>query len=342
MNIPSYTLPTANRRVLLTSRPTGIPAAGDFAIDTAAVPAAGPGQMLVRNLYLSVDPAQRGWAQVSVNYSEPVPLGTPMRALAVGVVIDSNTPDYRVGEFLYGFFGWQDYCVAEPTSVIATVDPELAPISAGAGLFGINGLTAYLALTQAGRPEAGETLLVSTAAGAVGSLVGQIGRILGCRTIGITGSAEKVARCTDRFGYSAAISYHEDDLRGAIAAAAPDGVDVYFDNTGGAILDAAIQNLRARGRIVQCGTASIATWSPAPVGPRPERDILTRELSWQGFVIFNHRERFSAAARQLGAWLRDGLLVYDEDISDDFTALPGSIADVYLGRNTGKRLVYVG
>lgn len=340
MTIPSYNLPQTNRRVLLAERPTGIPQPADFRIDAAEVPAIGEGRMLVRNIYLSVDPAQRGWAQAATNYAQPVPLGTPMRALAVGVVVESRAEGFAAGDFLYGWFHWQDYCVAEPGQVICRVDPARAPLSTGAGLFGINGLTAYLALTQAGEPRAGDVLLVSTAAGAVGSLVGQIGKILGCRTIGITGSAEKVARCRERFGYDEAFSYRDSDLDALIAGVG--GVDVYFDNTGGRILDTAIRHLRGGGRIVQCGTASIASWDPAPQGPRLEREVLMRELTWRGFVIFNHAERFAAAADQLGLWLREGRLTYDEDISDDFAVLPGAIAELYEGRNQGKRLIYVG
>jgi NADPH-dependent curcumin reductase CurA len=188
--IPDYSLPAENRRVLLARRPNGVPQAGDFTLDSAPVPEIGPGQFLVRNLYLSVDPAQRGWASAEANYSTPVPLGGPMRALAVGIVVRSMDEEVPEGEFLYGWFDWQDYAVADRTKIMVRADAAM-PLSGFASLLGINGLTAYLALTELGRPKPGDTLLVSTAAGSVGSFVGQIGRILGCRTIGLTGTTRR-------------------------------------------------------------------------------------------------------------------------------------------------------
>ena len=216
------------------------------------------------------------------------------------------------------------------------------PLRAAANLHGINGLTAYLALTELGRPKSGETLLVSTAAGGVGGFVGQIGRLLGCRTIGLTGDDAKVARCRDRYGYAEAVNYKTADLDAALKEAAPDGIDVYFDNTGGAILDTALRRMRIAGRVVQCGTASVASWIPAPAGPRNEREILTRRLVWSGFIIFDWKHLFAAAADQLATWYREGRLVSDEDVSDGIEHAPGALAEVYAGRNQGKKLIYVG
>lgn len=335
--IPAYALPPANRRVLLVRRPQGVPQASDFQLDEVAVPEIGPDQFLVRNIYLSVDPAQRGWASAEANYAQPVPLGGPMRALAVGVVVRSNDPAVAEGEFLYGWFHWQDYAAADRGRILARARAGV-PLSAHAGLLGINGLTAFIALTTLGRPVAGDTLLVSTAAGSVGGFVGQIGKLLGCRTIGLTGEDDKVARCLDRFGYDEAYNYKTADL----AAALPEGINIYFDNTGGPILDLALRRMAVAGRIVQCGTASNQAWTPPPTGPRPEREVMTRRLVWSGFVVLDHQARFDDAARQLAAWHAEGRLNYDEDVSDGMDAAPGAIAELYAGRNRGKKLIYVG
>ncbi|MDB5511126.1 MAG: alcohol dehydrogenase [Enterovirga sp.] len=340
-HIPPYGLPGSNRRVVLARRPTGIPQPDDFALDEVAVPEPGPGEFLVRNIYLSVDPAQRGWASAEANYSTPVPLDGPMRALTVGVVVRSQTPEVQEGEFLYGWFGWQDYAVVEPAAIIQrAIEP--IPLSAYAGLLGINGLTAYIALTELGRPVAGDTVVVSTAGGAVGSFVGQIARNLGARAIGLTGEDDKVEACRSRYGYEVAYNYKTEDWAAALANDAPGGIDVYFDNVGGTILDTVLRRMRPAGRLVQCGTASLAVWNPPPTGPRNEREILTRRLVWSGFVIFDHVARFKAANAALVGWYRDGTLLYDEDVADGIEHAPGALQALYGGRNRGKMLIYIG
>jgi NADPH-dependent curcumin reductase CurA len=339
--IPAFGAPNRNRRVLLVRRPTGVPQPEDFAFDEGPVPEPGPGQFLLRNIYLSVDPAQRGWASAEANYSAPVALGTPMRALATGIVLRSNDTSVAEGTFLYGMFGWQDYAVADASDIAMRLTARI-PLQTAANLHGINGLTAYLALTECGRPQAGETLLVSTAAGGVGGFVGQIGKILGCRTVGLTGDDTKVARCRERYGYDAAFNYRSVDLGPALDQAAPDGVDIYFDNTGGTILDTALRRMAMRGRIVQCGTAATASWDPPPIGLRNEREIMTRRLVWSGFVVFDWRDRFGEAADTLTGWYREGRIVSDEDVSHGIEAAAGALAEVYAGRNRGKKLIYVG
>lgn len=328
-----------NRQVLLVKRPTGIPQAGDFEIAETGLPETGAGSFLVRNIYLSVDPAQRGWAAQEANYSNPVPLGEPMRALTIGRVVESDDPDIEAGELLYGWFGWQDYCLATRDQILRRIPRDDIPLSANASLLGINGLTAYLALTGLGRPREGETLLVSTAAGSVGSFAGQIGRIHGCRTLGLTGDASKVQRCMERYGYDRAWNYRETDIARLLADEGP--IDIYYDNVGGSILDAAVRQMRLGGRIIQCGTASIASWDPAPQGPRPEREVLTRRLSWHGFVIFDHIARFPEAAAALSQWWREGRLTFDEDIESGIEAAPGAIAALYAGANSGKKLIQI-
>ncbi len=341
IDIPEYATPATNRQVLLTTRPDGIPQPEHFTLAEAAVPKPAENQILIRNIYLSVDPAQRGWASAEANYSQPVPLGGPMRALAVGVVIESRADGFRAGDFLYGFFGWQDYAAVGPEAVLHRATENL-PLAAFASLAGINGVTAYLALTRLGRPVEGDTLVVSTAAGSVGSFVGQIGKKHGCRTIGITGDDDKVNRCIETFGYDAAINYKSADVAAELDALAPGGVNVYYDNTGGTILDTVLRRMNVGGRIVQCGTASVASWTPPPTGPRNEREIMTRRLVWSGFVIFDHLNIYAEAVGDLARMWAAGDIAYDTDLSSDIAETPGAIAALYAGENRGKKLIFIG
>jgi NADPH-dependent curcumin reductase CurA len=340
-DIPAYGMPSRNRQVLLTTRPQGIPQFEHFTLGTTDIPTAAEGQILVRNIYLSVDPAQRGWASAEANYSQPVPLGGPMRALAVAIVVESRAVGFSPGEFLYGFFGWQDYAAVAPETVLHRATEGL-PLDAFASLAGINGITAYLALTRLGRPTEGDTLVVSTAAGSVGSFVGQIGRRLGCRTIGITGDDVKLKRCIEAYGYDAAINYKTDDIDAAIVKAAPDGVNIYYDNTGGPILDTVLRRMAVAGRIVQCGTASIPTWTPMPTGPRNEREIMTRRLVWSGFVIFDHLKIYAEAVGTLAAMWQAGDITYDTDLAEGIEQAPAAITALYAGENRGKKLIFIG
>lgn len=341
-NIPEFTLPERNRRVVLVERPVGIPQAEHFTLDEAQIDPVGEGQFRVRNIYLSVDPAQRGWANEGANYSGAVPLGSVMRALAVGVIVESRHADFPVGLHVYGWLGWQDYAVVGPDALMTRIDEVAAPLSAYAGVLGMNGLTAYLALGKIGRPREGDTVLVTTAAGAVGSLAGQLAKRAGCRVVGLTGDDEKVARCVSRFGFDAAANYKSGDLAQSVAELVPDGTDVYFDNVGGSILDTVTRTMNTAGRIVQCGTASTANWYPAPKGLRNEREVLMRRLQWGGFVIFDHAADYPEALAHLAPLVADGSLVHDEDVANGFEAAPGAIARLYEGKNDGKSLIFVG
>jgi hypothetical protein len=289
-----------------------------------------------------VDPAQRGWAAAAANYSDAVPLGSPMRALAVGVVAESRDEDIKVGDYYYGWFGWQDYCAAERSKILRPADPRRAPLSAYAGILGINGMTAYLALMRLGEPKPGETILVSTAAGAVGSIVGQLAHNLGCVTVGLTSTETKAQLCRQRFGYDHALIYTRDDLASALAAACPRALDIFFDNAGGTILDVSLRQMAVGGRVIQCGTASIPAWSPVPQGLRNEREVLTRRLRWSGFVIFDHAAQFDQATAALIGWMDNRQLVYDEDVSVGIAHAPGALASLYAGANTGKKLIFIG
>jgi NADPH-dependent curcumin reductase len=340
--VPAFTCPATNRRVILATRPLGIPQPDHFRLDEVPLEPVGEGQFRVRNIYLSVDPAQRGWVNEGTNYADPVPLGSVMRALAVGQIVESRHPDFPVGLHLYGWFGWQDFAVVGPEALMTRIDSVEAPLSAYAGILGMNGLTAHLALSKIGRPQAGDTVLVTTAAGAVGSAVGQLARAAGCRVVGLAGDDAKVARCTARFGYHAAANYKAGDLTEQVAALVPQGTDVFFDNVGGPMLDTVIRTMKVGGRIVQCGTASIANWYPAPSGLRNEREVLMRRLQWGGFVIFDHAADYGAALAHLAPMVADGRLVHDEDIATGYAAAPGAIARLYAGENEGKALIFVG
>lgn len=330
-----------NRQVRLKSRPAGIPEAHHFEIVRAEVPGLEEGQVLVRNIYLSAEPAMRGWVSAVANYSEPVPLGGVMRSFAVGRVAQSRHPEFQAGEFVTGMFGWQDYAAVDAKAIQRKVAASDVPISTALGVLGLNGLTAYFALIDVGQPKAGDTVVVSTAAGSVGSCVGQVAAIMGCRTVGIAGGSQKTALCRDEFGYDAAIDYKTGDLDGSIAAACPQGIDVYFDNTAGAISDAVMKHLNVGARIVICGTASVASWDPPPLGPRVERHLLVKRARIQGFLIFDYAPRFAEGLAALTEWVRTGRIRYREDILEGIEQAPGSIAGLYRGENLGKRLIRV-
>ena len=248
-----------SRQVVLVSRPRGIAQSENFAIRETELGPLPEGQIRVRNSFLSVEPAMRGWIADKGNYSAPVEIDSVMRSLAVGEVAESRSPDFRPGEVVMGWFGWQNFADVAPSAVVRRVRETDLPHSLALGVLGINGVTALIGLEVIGEPKFSETVLVSTAAGAVGSAVGQIAKILGCRTVGVAGGADKVAMCRDPYGYDAAIDYRAPGLSEAIEAACPDGVNVYFDNTSGAISDAVWSRLAVGGRVVICGTASISS-----------------------------------------------------------------------------------
>ncbi len=330
-----------NRQVLLKARPSGIPKAEDFEIVESPVLEPIDGQIVVRNLFLSVEPAMRGWVSNVGNYSDPVPLGGVMRAFTVGRVVASRSTACAVGEIVTGMFGWQDYAVVDVSKIQRRIGEIDLPISTSLGVLGLNGLTAYFALLDIGQPRANETVVVSTAAGAVGSCVGQIAKIKGCRTIGITGGPHKTALCLNEFGYDVAIDYQAANLESEIAKACPNGIDVYFDNTAGEISDAVLKNLAVGARVIICGTASIASWSPAPLGPRVERHLLVKRARMQGFLIFDYADRYPQGLIALTEWVRSGAIRYREDILEGIESAPDAIAGLYRGENLGKRLIRV-
>ena len=331
---------SVNQQVWLKSRPNGVPQAENFAIRDADVPKIVAGELLIRNHFLSADPAMRGWIADSSNYWPQIQISETMRAFSVGEVIDSKNPKYAVGDRLMGIFGWQEYSASTDEYVMLKVEDAGLPLSLYLGVLGLNGLTAYFGLLEVGQPKAGETVIVSTAAGAVGSCVGQIAKLKGCRTVGIAGGAEKVRQCLDEFGYDSAIDYKGGrDLDAAIEAACPDGIDVYYDNTSGSISDAVLRNLKVGARIVICGTASYPSWNPWNSGPRPERHLLVKRAKMQGFLTTDFHSRFDAAVTDLSGWVRSGKLRFREQMLDGIEHAPGSIQKLYTGENTGKLVI---
>jgi NADPH-dependent curcumin reductase CurA len=333
------TLPRTNAQVLLKSRPHGIPQAEHFEVVQAPLPALEAGQFLVRNEFLSVEPAMRGWVNAAANYSDPVPVGGVMRSFAAGVVVASRHASYAEGDQVMGMLGWQHYAVSDGSTIRRKVLEHDLPLSLSLGVLGINGVTAYFALTEVGEPRPGDTVVVSTAAGSVGSAVGQIAKIAGCRTVGITGGAAKQRQCLDEFGYDAAVDYKSPDFAQALAQACPQGVDVYYDNTSGAISDAVVQRINKGARIVICGTASVPSWEPWPTGPRVERHLLNKSARMQGFLVWDYEHRYEEAITRLAAWIREGKLRYREEILQGIASAPDAIAGLYRGENLGKRLI---
>lgn len=332
---------TKNRQVRLVSRPEGIPQAAHFEVVETLVPALEAGQVLVRNVYLSVEPAMRGWVNATRNYSEPVALGAVMRSFTAGRVEASNDPAVPVGAWVTGLFGWQDYAVVTAAGIDRLIEERDLPLSTALGILGINGVTAHYGLLEIGQPKAGETVVVSTAAGAVGSCVGQIAKLKGCRTVGITGGETKRRMCLDTFGFDVAVDYKADGFAAGLAEACAGGVDIYYDNTAGPISDAVMTHLRPGARVIICGTASVPAWDPMPQGPRVERHLLVNRARMQGFVIFDHQDHYPAARRDLAQWLREGKLRYAEDVLEGIDQAPDAIAGLYRGDNLGKRLIKI-
>ena len=332
-------MPDVNKQVLLKSRPSGIPQPENFEIVETATPVIGGRQFLVRNEFLSVEPAMRGWVSAVANYSTPVGIGEVMRAFAAGTIIASRHPGYAEGDKVMGMLGWQRFALSDGSNITRKVRETDLPLSLSLGVLGLNGITAYFGLLDLGVPKPADTVVVSTAAGAVGSAVGQIAKLMGCRTVGITGGPVKAKLCKDEFGYDAVIDYKAGDITAALKQAAPNSVNVYFDNTAGAISDAVYEQLALGARVVICGTASIPSWDPWPTGPRLERHILVKRARVSGLLIFDYAHRYEEAVTRLAGWVREGKLRYREDIANGIEHCPSAIAELYRGENLGKKLI---
>lgn len=328
-------------RILLASRPEGLPTEDNFTVETAPVPEPGPGQVLVRSILLSLDPAMRGWMDDRRSYVPPVGLGEVMRGLAVGEVVASEDPDFEPGQRVSGVIGWQEYA-ALPGSEVTAV-PDNVPLELALGPLGMTGMTAYFGLLDVGEPTEGETVLVSGAAGAVGSLVGQIAKIKGCRVVGVAGSDEKCAWLTDGLGFDAAVNYKTaEDLHASLREACPSGVDVYFDNVGGPLLDLALSLLNLRGRVVICGAISIYNATEPPPGPANYLSLLVNRGRMEGFIVFDYARRYGEAVAALSQWIGEGRIEARFDVVDGLTNAPQALLRLFDGSNEGKLMVRVG
>ncbi len=337
-----------NRRIVMAARPEGAPRDGDFRLEETAMPEPGAGELLCRTLYLSLDPYMRGRMSAAKSYAARVELGELMVGGAVSEVLRSRADEFQAGDIVFAYSGWQDYWTAGvqgPRGVqgLRKLDPEIAPISTALGVLGMPGLTAYFGLLEVARPGPGDTVLVSAASGAVGAVVGQIARIMGCRVVGIAGGPAKVGYITGELGFDAGIDYKAaDDLGAAIAAACPDGIDVYFDNVGGAIADAALDNLARGARVAICGTISQSSLDQPEPGPRVQGKLMTAWASMQAFNVFQFSARHELARARLAGWIGDGRLKYREDVVDGLENAPGAFIGLLRGENFGKLIVKIG
>lgn len=335
-------MPTLNRQITLAARPVGFPKDSDFKLVESPMPAPKDGEVLVRVIYMSVDPYMRGRMNDAASYAAPVQLGEVMGGGGVGKVISSNNPSFREGEIVEGFFGWQEYAVSNGEGV-RKIDPGLAPISTALGVLGMPGLTAYFGLLDICNPQLGETVVVSGAAGAVGSLVGQIALIRGCRAVGIAGADDKVAYLTDELGFDAAFNYKTvTDYFHKLKELCPKGIDAYFDNVGGAITDAVFRLINTRARISICGQISQYNLEQPEMGPRIILvSLLVKQARAEGFLVFQFANRYPEGLKQMAEWLKQGKLKYREDIAHGIENAPSAFMAMLKGKNTGKQLVKI-
>ena len=332
----------ANRRFLLRRRPDGDPVPDDFALVEEAIPELGEGQFLIRNHYASLDPAQRGWMDDAESYMPPIPLGAPVRASTIGVVEASRAEGFAPGQWVMGLNAIEDYSVGTVGGFTQPIDAAAVPgITNYLSLFGAVGMTAYFGLLEVCEPKPGETVLVTGAAGAVGSIVGQLAKIAGCRAVGIAGGANKCDRLIKRYGFDAAIDYRGKDeaaLTRAIAEAAPDGVDVIFENVGGIILDAGLTNLNLRGRVGLCGLISEYN-NPKPVGARNLWQLIVKRASIRGLLVADYVARFGEGAAQMGEWAGQGRIVVDEHVDEGIENAYAAFMRLFAGTNQGKMIL---
>jgi len=330
-----------NKAIILNKRPEGKPSLENFKIVEEDKPTINEGEMLLKTTYVSVDPYLRGRMSEAKSYVPPFKLHEPIQSGVVAEVIESQHPDFRPGDHVTGNLDWKEYQAANRKG-LTKIENKNVSLSAYLGVLGMTGLTAYLGFTEIGSPKQGETIVVSGAAGAVGSIVGQIGKIMGCRVIGLAGTDQKVNLLKDKFGFDEAINYKTTtDIKEAIAKAAPDGVDVYFDNVGGDISDAILVNVNPFGRVVVCGAISLYNETEIPTGPRVQPLLVKNRILMQGFIVSDYAAKFPEAIKQLSQWLEEGKLTYSETVVEGFEQIPQAFIDLFEGKNTGKMVVKV-
>jgi NADPH:quinone reductase len=332
---------TKNRQITLASRPSGFPTASDFHLSESPMLWPAQGQVLVQTIYLSVDPYMRGRMSDADSYARPLAIGEVMPGGAVGRVLESGDSKFAVGGIVQGMLGWQDYAVVDGDELRA-IDESLAPIQTALGVLGMPGLTAYFGLLDVCNPKAGQTVVVSGAAGAVGMLVGQIAKIKGCRVVGVAGSDSKVAFLLNELGFDAGFNYKTvPDCHDTLRELCPAGIDVYFDNVGGAITDAVLRLINVKARISICGQISQYNLEKPEPGPRWFGQLVVKRAKAQGFLVSDYAERFSEGLQAMGQWLKQGKLRYREDVAQGLENSPQAFIGMLKGRNLGKQLVQV-
>src|SRR5271163_459315 len=328
-----------NRQWLLARRPDGAIKDSDFNLVETEAPIPGEGEVLVRNTLLSCDPTQRGWIAFDT-YLPAVKIGEVVRSLGAGRIVASKNPDFAVGDIVSGLVGWQDYVVMNPKGQLNKLPPG-TPLELAMSVFGATGITAFFGLLEVGRPVSGETVVVSGAAGATGSVVGQIAKIKGCRAIGIAGGAEKCRWLTDDLGFDAAIDYKSENVKAHLKELCPKGVDIFFDNVGGDILDAALARLAMRGRVVVCGGVAAYDAAEPPPGPKNYLNLVSKRGRMEGFLVFDYLPRAAEALGALAGWVKAGKLKHRVDVQHGLENAPATLRRLFEGKNEGKQLLRV-
>lgn len=329
-----------NKRILLKRRPVGVPTADDFESSEGPIGEPLPGQVLLRNLYLSIDPAIRGWMSAARSYLPPIEIGAPIRSGTLSQIVESRTPGWPAGTIVQALAAWETYSVVPAEQLHGKVRPiEDIPLRSMLSVLGGTGLTAYFGLLEVGRPQRGETVLVSAAAGGVGSIAGQIARIQGCTAVGFTGSDEKCAWLVDELGYDAAINYRSASLEAALGEVCPSGVDVFFDSVGGEILDTVLTRLNRRGRIALCGAISQINATERPPGPSNYLQLLAKSARMEGFTTLDFAHRFDEARADLAGWIREGKLHYRDEVVEGIERAPSHLLRLFSGEHRGKLMV---
>lgn len=330
-----------NKVILLDKRPEGKPTLTDFKFTEAEMPTVNKGEVLLKTLYVSVDPYLRGRMSDAKSYIPPFKLHEPLQSSIIAEVVDSKNSDFKVGDSVSGMLFWKQFQTNDGKS-LNKISKDGVELSAYLGILGMTGLTAFTGLTEIGKPKSGETVVVSGAAGAVGSIVGQIAKIKGCNVIGIAGTNEKVEMLKSKFGFNEGVNYNTtDDMANAIKNIAPNGVDIYFDNVGGEISDAVLANINKFGRVAVCGAISSYNDTKVYKGPRVQPILIKKSILMQGFIVSNYAEKFPAAIKQLSQWLKEDKLHYAETIVEGFENIPQAFIDLFEGKNKGKMVVKV-
>ena len=335
---------SVNRQILLANRPVGMPKASDFRLEESSIPTPAVGQVLCKTLYLSLDPYMRGRMSLSKSYVPSVEINEVMTGGTVGEVIESKDSEFHAGDIVFGYGGWQDYWVLKGKT-LNKVDPDIAPISTATGVLGMPGVTAYTGLLNIGKPKKGETVVVAAACGAVGSVVGQIAKIKGARSVGIAGSPEKYEYATNKFQFDHCVNHNNMEFSEELKRACPNGIDVYFENVGGKVFDAVLPLLNDFARIPVCGIISAYNATGLPAGPNliPSlmRNILVKRLTFRGFIVWDFASQEKEALQQLANWIKQGKLRYLEDIVDGLENAPEAFIRLFDGKNFGKLIVKV-